>query len=68
LSFRADADYKDPLAAATFRPFRVVHRWTEEGHEKTHDQMIPELPFTYTIGATADPAMTSVSYEMETVP
>jgi hypothetical protein len=27
-SFRVDADYRDPLAARTFRPFRVVHRWT----------------------------------------
>jgi hypothetical protein len=65
MSFRADADYRDPLAAG-FRPFRVVHRWKEGGDVKSHDQMIPELPFTYTVDVTADPEMTSVSYEMGT--
>jgi hypothetical protein len=64
LSFRVDADYKDPLATGGFRPFRVVHRWTEYGRERTHDQAVPALPFTYSIDAAADPEMTSVTYEM----
>jgi hypothetical protein len=64
LSFRADADYKDPRAAGGFRPFHVVHRWTEDGLEKMHDQTVPTLPFTYTIDAAADPELTSVTYEM----
>jgi hypothetical protein len=64
LSFRADADYKDPLAAGGFRPFRVVHRWSEAGRERTHDQIVPALPFTYTIDAAAEPEMRSVTYEM----
>jgi hypothetical protein len=64
MSFRADADYKDPLAAERFRPFHVVHRWTEGGRERTHDERVPALPFSYEIQADADPEMTSVSYEM----
>jgi hypothetical protein len=64
LSFRADADYKDPLAAGGGRPFHVVYRWTEDGRERTHDRVVPALPFTYTIDAAADPEMTSVTYEM----
>ena len=66
MSFRADADYKDPLATGGFRPFRVVHRWTEDGRGKTHDQSIPALPFAYTIETNSDPEMTSVTCEMET--
>ena len=35
-NFRVNADYRDPLAAPTIHPFRVVHRWTEHGQAKTH--------------------------------
>src|SRR5439155_639971 len=34
MSFRADADYKDPLAGGGFHPFRVVHRRTEAGRAR----------------------------------
>ena len=67
-SFRVDADYRDPLAAPGFRPFRVVHRWKENGQEKSHAQTIPRLPFSYPIAAESDPEMVSVSYEMPTGP
>jgi hypothetical protein len=63
---RADADYKDPLADGGFRPFHVVHRWTEDGRERAHDQVVLALPFTYTIDTAADPEPTSVTYEMAT--
>ena len=35
-SFRIDADYRDPMAAGTIRPFQVVHRWKEGGRPKAH--------------------------------
>jgi hypothetical protein len=63
-SFRADADYRDPKAAKGFRPFRVVHRWKENGQEKTFTQTVTKLPFTYPVKAEFDPEMVSVSYEM----
>jgi hypothetical protein len=63
-SFRVDADYRDPMAARTFRPFRVVHRWKENGRERTHTETISGLPTRYTIQAAAEPEMASVSYEM----
>jgi hypothetical protein len=64
-NLRIDADHRDPLAAANgFRPFRVVHRWTEAGRERTHAQEVTALPFRYTIDAAGDPQMTSVTYEM----
>jgi hypothetical protein len=64
LSFRVDADYKDPLAAKAVRPFQVVHRWKENGQEKTHKETIAKLPATYGIKTAAEPAMVSVTYEM----
>ena len=63
-SFRVDADYRDPLASTTFRPFRVVHRWTEQGKPKTHAETITKLPAKYAIRTNSDPEMVSVSYEM----
>jgi hypothetical protein len=63
-SFRVDADYHDPLASKTLRPFRVTHRWTEQGNPKTHMQTITKLPTNYTIRAGGDLEMVSVSYEM----
>ena len=63
-SFRVDADYRDPMAARAFRPFRVVHRWKEGGRERTHTETIARLPAKYTIQAGAEPEMASVSYEM----
>jgi hypothetical protein len=63
-SFRVDADYLDPMAAKTAQPFRVVHRWKENGRERTHTETIARLPAKYTIQAGADPEMVSVSYEM----
>lgn len=64
LSFRIDADYRDPLAAPAFHPFEVVHRWTEQGRERTRRERIPRLPYSYTIEAGKEPEMVSVSYEM----
>jgi hypothetical protein len=63
-SFRVDADYRDPMASRTFRPFRVVHRWKENGRERTHTEAIARLPAKYAIQAAAEPEMVSVSYEM----
>jgi hypothetical protein len=63
-SFRVDADHRDPLATREFRPFRVVHRWTEGGKDRSHAETIRALPAAYTIEAGADPEMISVSYEM----
>lgn len=67
-SFRVDADYRDPLAAKSPRSFRVLHRWKEEGKERSHRETIRTLPTTYTIEAGADPEMVSVSYEMPAHP
>jgi hypothetical protein len=64
LSFRVDADYKDPVAAKEFRPFVVVYRWKENGAEKTDRKTVDKLPFTYQIDAVATPEMVSVRYEM----
>jgi len=63
-NFRVDADYRDPLAATTFHPFRVVHRWTEQGKTKTHSETITKLPIRYAIPTGSDPEMVSVSYVM----
>jgi hypothetical protein len=63
-NYRIDADYKDPQAARTFRPFAVVHRWKENGVEKSERKVIDKLPLKYTINTTAVPEMISVSYEM----
>ena len=46
-SFRIDADYRDPMAARTVRPFRVVHRWKEGGREKSHAETVARLPAKY---------------------
>ena len=64
LSFRVDIDYKDPLAAHAVRPFNVVHKWRENGLEKTKTQLVTQLPFHYSIPTVAEPEMVSVSYEM----
>ena len=63
-SFRVDADYRDPLAARTIHPFRVVHRWTEQGQAKSHTELITKLPAKYAIRTSSDPEMVSVTYEM----
>ena len=63
-SFRVDADYRDPMAAKTVSPFRVVHRWKEGGRQRTHTETVASLPAKYTIQAAAEPEMVSVSYEM----
>jgi hypothetical protein len=63
-NFRVDADYRDPLASKTIRPFRVVHRWKDGGRAQTHVETITRLPARYTIQAGADPEMVAVSYEM----
>ena len=63
-SFRVDADYRDPMAAKTVTPFRVVHRWKESGRERSHTETIARLPAKYTIQAGPEPEMLSVSYEM----
>jgi hypothetical protein len=64
MSFRVDADYRDPLAAPTARPFRVVHRWQEAGQARSHSETINRLPARYEIEAGPVPEMVSVSYEM----
>ncbi len=63
-SFRVDAEYRDPSAAKTFRPFAVVHRWRENGQEKTHREVVPRLPYQYPIEVGQAPEMVAVSYEM----
>jgi hypothetical protein len=63
-SFRVDADYRDPMAAKSVRPFRVVHRWKEGGRERAHSETVARLPAKYTIQAGPEPEMVSVSYEM----
>jgi hypothetical protein len=63
-SFRVDSDYRDPMAARTIRPFRVIHRWKESGREKTHSETIARLPAKYSVQAGSEPEMVSVSYEM----
>jgi hypothetical protein len=66
-TFRADADYKDPLApaaGAAFHPFTILHRWRENGQEKSLRTVVAKLPFSYKINTGAEPEMVSVSYEM----
>ena len=63
-NFWVDADYRDPLAAKTIHPFRVFHRWTEQGQAKTHTELITKLPAEYAIRTSTDPEMVSVAYEM----
>ena len=67
-TFRADADYKDPLASKTFRPFAVVYRWKEAGQEKTQRIRVDHLPFMAKIDTAAEPEMVSVRYEMSSLP
>ena len=64
LSLRADADYRDPQAAASFRPFDVIHRWKEEGQDKSHRERVTKLPYHYALKAVGEPEIVSVSYEM----
>jgi hypothetical protein len=65
-SFRVDADYRDPLAAKSLAksPFRVIHRWTEQGKPRSHTETIARLPASYTIRTGSAPEMVSVAYEM----
>ena len=46
LNFRADVDYRDPLAAPANRPFLVTHRWKEQGAEKSHREVVDRFPVT----------------------
>jgi hypothetical protein len=62
--FRIDADYRDPLAAKADRPFRIVHRWTEDGKARTHAETVTRLPATYSIRTRSEPEMVSVACEM----
>ena len=64
MSFRVDADYREPRAAGTARPFDVVYRWKENGQDKMQRKRVERLPATYTIETGAAPEMASVSYEM----
>jgi hypothetical protein len=64
LNVRVDADHRDPLAARGFRPFRVTHRWREDGREREHARDITALPMTYTIETAGEPEMISVASEM----
>jgi hypothetical protein len=63
-SFRADADYRDPLAAGPVRPFRVVHRWKEGDREMQHGETVSRLPHRYTVDVAGEPEMVWVRYEM----
>ncbi len=65
-SFRVDADYRDPMAAPTVRPFRVVHRWKEGSENKSHSETIERVPAEYVIEAGPNVEMISVRYEMGT--
>jgi hypothetical protein len=65
-NFRVDADYRDPLASKSVRPFRVEHRWKEGGRERSHVETITRLPAQHTINTGAEPEMASVRYEMAT--
>ena len=57
-------NHRDPVAAPSFEPFAVVHRWKEGGQEKSFKKTIDRLPLTYDIPVAADPEMVSVCYEM----
>ena len=50
-SIACNADYRDPPAAKSLArsPFRVVHRWTEQGKPRSHVETITKLPAKYTI-------------------
>lgn len=63
-SFRIDADYRDPLAPNAMRGFEVIHRWRENGQEKTHTQRIDKLPTQYPITTAGVPEMASVTVRM----
>jgi hypothetical protein len=67
-SVRVDADYQDPLASRLIRPFRVVHRWTEDGKPMVHAETISKLPTRYALRTRSEPTMVSVSYEMPATP
>jgi len=62
LTFRLDADYRDP--GASMAPLEVVHRWNENGQEKSHTEKIARLPATYKIDAAGEPEMVSVTVQM----
>jgi hypothetical protein len=64
LSFRVDADYKDPLAGPVQRPFHVAYRWKENGKEKTHRVTVKKLPSSFRIVTKGPPEMVSVTSEM----
>jgi len=60
-SWRADADYLDPKAANTSRPFDVVYRWKEGDQEKVKEVRVTRLPFRFRIETAAEPEMVSVT-------
>lgn len=63
LSFRVDADYRDP-AASGFQPFEIVHRWREGAEPKERHEMVNRLPYHYQMTTAAEPEMLSVEYRM----
>lgn len=63
-SFRVDADYRDPRAAAGIRPIQVVYRWKENGELKTQQTTIQTLPQRWQIDTKGNPALLSVTCEM----
>jgi hypothetical protein len=63
-SWRADADYLDPKAAAAGRPFDVVYRWKEDGQEKVRRERVARLPHRFSIATAAEPDMVSVTCSM----
>jgi len=67
LSFRVDADDRDPTAAG-FRPVEVVDRWREGRDEKERREVVDRLPHEYQITTAAEPEMLSVEYRMPTKP
>lgn len=64
LSFRIDADYRDPRAGGAMRPFDVVYHWTENGLAKTKRQRVDRLPSTFQLEAGRNPELVSVSCEV----
>lgn len=67
LSFRVDADYRDPTAAG-FQPFDIVHHWREGAEKKERRETVSRLPHQYRITTAAEPEMLSVEYRMPAAP
>ena len=65
MMFRIDVDYLDPHAG--WRPLKVTYHWQEGGQEKTHTQVVSEVPTSYKIedvGATGDLELESLVLEL----